>query len=331
LEVLGLYGLTPESPAACQPLASGSGNHVYVVSTPTGKVVLRQSHPSRTRQWLELEAAVLEHLARTNFPAVRQRPTLTGQPFVDHEGTFWAAFEYIDASLAAEPDDAQLATIARLQARLHSALSTFPAADRWASWTRLPRPRKSWAYIVPLADTLALLDQLALEQRVAEALPNPLADDILLPIRQCRLRLERITRLLPDLPGMLTHNDYSQYNVLFAADAAATVIDFDLLCWESPAANLARALSVIARRQWMSPFEPDRAAAYLAAYEAEHTLDHRERAALPGLLRLFVLQYVIFHALLCIEESKTAPAEGWVRAMRDDLQRDDELEAIGGG
>ena len=56
----------------------------------------------------------------------------------------------------------------------------------------------------------------------------------------------------------------------------------------------------------------------------------RERAALPGLLRLFVLQYVIFHALLCIEESKTVARRRWVQAMHDDLQRDDELAVIEG-
>jgi Ser/Thr protein kinase RdoA (MazF antagonist) len=328
-EVLQPYGLAPSRPDASRALGSGSGNRVYAVSTTTGTVVVRQSHPSRTRQWLELEAAVLQYLACVNFPAVRQRVTLAGQPFIEREGTFWAAFEHVDADLAVPPNDAQLATLARLQAGLHEELVCFPAAELWASWTRQPRPRKTWACIVPLADTLAFLNQLNLERRLSESLPGPFAGAAIAPIHQGRLRLEGIVRQLPDLPGMLTHYDYGQYNVLFAADGPATVIDFDLLCWESPAANLARALSVVARRQWMGPFEPSLAAAYLAAYESERSLTDSERTALPGLLRLFVLQYVIFHALLCIEEFKAAalPDERWVQAMRDDLQRDDELAA----
>ena len=72
-----------------------------------------------------------------------------------------------------------------------------------------------------------------------------------------------------------------------------------------------------------------RAALYLAAYESARPLSDPERSALPSLLRLFVLQYVIFHALLCIEESKTSPADRWVLAMQEDLQRDDELTALG--
>ena len=126
-EVLELYGLTPDSADACQLLSSGSGNRVYAVSTTAGKVVLRQSHPSRTRQWLELEAAVLEHLARVDFPAVRQRPTL-GRPTLHRpprDASGPPSSTSTQASLS-QPDDAQLATLARLQARLHGVLARLP-------------------------------------------------------------------------------------------------------------------------------------------------------------------------------------------------------------
>ncbi len=218
-----------------------------------------------------------------------------------------------------------------MQARLHAALADLPGAERWAWWARQPRQRKTWAWIVPLAETLGFLDRIGIEQRVGEALPPSSAEATLHLVRGGRLRVEQVSRQLSDLPGMLTHNDYGQYNVLFGRDGRVAVIDFDLLCWESPAANLARAISVAARKEWMGPFEPGLAATYLAAYESERPLGDPERQALPALLRLFVLQYVIFHALLCVEECKAGPVEQGVRAMRDDLQRDEELVATGTG
>ena len=87
-EVLTLYGLSPSADAT--PEVIESGNTVAVVDTDAGRLVVRRSHATRTRQWLELEAAVLSHLAETGFPAVRQRRSLEDEPFIEHEGRFWA-------------------------------------------------------------------------------------------------------------------------------------------------------------------------------------------------------------------------------------------------
>ena len=193
-EVIDLYGLEPAVGVLPQVFPSGSGNRVCHVQTTTGHIAVRRSHPARTRPWLDLEAAVLDHLAQVRFPAVRQYRTAAGQPFIEHAGRFWSVFKYIEASILTRPDDGQLATLAHLQARLHVVLATFPAADRWMDWAGQWRPRKSWAYIVPLADTLAFLEQVAIEPCRAQNLPSSRCRAAQPGLCRCHHRLSRSAR-----------------------------------------------------------------------------------------------------------------------------------------
>lgn len=303
---------------------------MVAVQTETAKVVLRRSHPLRTRQWLETESAVLQYLATKGFPAARQLQTRTLDPFVEHEGRFWAVFDYIEGRQVAAPTESELVAIARTQAQLHNALAAFPDAARYATFAESVRPRKNWAYIVPLADTLKFLNRMQAQGDLANLPDSPVMETVREYLQICRQRLIRIAQGLPQLPGILTHYDYGQYNILLGQDGRPTVIDFDLLIWESPAANLARAINVVARPRWMGPFEPEKMAAYVDAYQTQRRLSDDERRALPGLLRLYMLQYVIFQAILCTQEPDLASQISDEQAMWAYLLGDEALADMTG-
>ncbi len=326
-DILSRYGVAPREGAGAEVIESG--NTVAVVDTDAGRLVVRRSHATRTREWLELEAAAIAHLAETEFPAVRQRRTLEGEPFIEHEGRFWAAFDFVDGRPADPPSDRQVAALGRLHGELHTALARVPAADQHADYAASFRPRKSWAYLVPLAATGRFIDEIDLTARLAAAGDRPELAAVLEHMASCRERTEAALADLPELAEQLTHYDFGQCNVLFGASGEATVIDFDLLIWDSPAADVARAINAVGRFGSMGPLLPVKAAKYLAAYHATRPLDAESIAALPALLRLYVLQQPIFHTLMYLEADDPAWQSRWAQAIAKDLSRDEELNRIG--
>lgn len=326
-DILSRYGVAPREGAGAEVIESG--NTVAVVDTDAGRLVVRRSHATRTREWLELEAAVLSHLAEMDFPAVRQRRTLEDEPFIEHEGRFWAVFDFVDGRPADPPSDQQVAALGRLHAELHTALTQVPDADRHADYAASFRPRKSWAYLVPLAATGKFIDEIDLTTRLAAAGDRPDMADVLAHLASCRERTEAALADLPELAEQLTHYDFGQCNILFDASGEATVVDFDLLIWDSTAADVARAINAVGRFGSMGPLLPVKAAKYLAAYHAAGPLNAEATAALPALLRLYVLQQPIFHTLMYLEASDPAWQSRWAQAIAKDLSRDEELSRIG--
>jgi Ser/Thr protein kinase RdoA (MazF antagonist) len=324
-EVLIRYGLSVESGTQPESLPAISGNAVISVRTPTGRAIVRCSNPTRTRTWLKLEADVLSYLADIEFPSVRQLRTPNDQPFVEHDGYLWSVFDFVDGTMAKQPSNSELVTLAQTQAGLHIALDSMPDCRKWRDYASSFRLRKSWAYIVPLAATRDFVDWVEIHDAVAAAEGRNDLDEVKKHLQECVSRIDDITADLPELPGILTHYDYGQYNVLFNSDGVATVIDFDLLSWESPTANLARGINMAGRAEWMGGFLADRASNYLAAYNERRRLSLEELTALPLLMRLFVLQYPIFHALLYLEAIDDTSRTRWAQAMAHDLVRDAEL------
>jgi Ser/Thr protein kinase RdoA (MazF antagonist) len=328
-EVLARYGLTVKPGTRAEVIEDG--NQTATVTTDGGKVLVRRSHQTRTRPWLAMEAEVLAHLQRAGFPAVRQRRTGGGEAFIEWAERFWAVFDRPAGRRVDPANDGQLAELARLQGRLHAVLAKMPRADRHAAFAAEPRARKSWSHLVPLAATGQFLEQLDLPARLAAAGEGRDSAAVRKHVADCRKRIEAASDGLPPLEGQLTLCDYGQHAVVFGADGAATVADFDLLIWDAPAAGVARAMNVAARFGAFGPLLPVKAAAYLKAYHAALPLGAAELAALPALLRLSVLQQPIFHAMRHLETADPAWQARWAEVVGKDLARDDELTRLGDG
>ena len=151
------YGITAKE---IRRLAMGSAN-CYIIHTDGKAVFLKEFQSGFSKEDIEREALLLEHLSRSGVPTARFIPTRRGG-FVLANGTHLIALqEYIEGeayTYDAFPD-AMLPSLARMLGTIHGALKEYPLpADMGTNWLNDYSPDEAAAFydgLMPLAGSQA--------------------------------------------------------------------------------------------------------------------------------------------------------------------------------
>jgi hydroxylysine kinase len=146
----------------------------FRVITPQGDFVLKVAHPTDTAELIDMQSAVMEHVAARGLPVQRVVPTLDGSIHVVHGGRVARVISWIRGDLmhGRTPTPTQLAATGVALGGLSRALADFehPAAHRSIPWDlqsfgelrELPHPPVTHAVF----DSFDAIDVTALPQQV---------------------------------------------------------------------------------------------------------------------------------------------------------------------
>jgi homoserine kinase type II len=247
--------------ADLQPIASGIENTNYFVTTTKGRYVLTL-YERLPADELPFYLNLMAHLARCGCEVPAPEPDRTGALFSIINGKPASLVARVDGAPLDDPDVANCRAVGAALGRLHVASQTYRArlANRrgpawWRQAARAVRP-----FLTPEQNAL-IEAELAFQQGFGKL----------------------------KLPKGAIHADLFVDNVLFDADRVAGIIDFGFAATDFLAYDIA-----IAVNDWCEAegaLDADRAAAFLAGYNAVRPLDDEERRHWPGLLRAAALRF----------------------------------------
>ena len=272
-EMAALFaGYDAGSLVSAKGIAEGVENSNYLVDTDLRRFILTLYEKRVDAADLPFFMALLDHLAARGLPVPRAVRDRAGRQITEVAGRPACLIEFLSGITVTHPTAAQARAAGAVLGRMHTASADFP----------LERPNalgpEGWHSLAGRCG--GDLDAIApkLGQRVAGELAWL---DVHWPA---------------DLPRAVVHGDLFPDNVLMLGDRVTGVIDFYFACTEVRAWDLA-----VTHAAWCfegdgSGFDPARAAALIAGYEAEFGLSGQERAAFPALLRGAALRFLLTRA-----------------------------------
>jgi Ser/Thr protein kinase RdoA (MazF antagonist) len=256
----GLRARVVEHPTA------GTMNEVVIVTTDTGKVVLR-GHHRRDRGRVDFEHAVMAFARTHAVPGPAAIPTPTGNVVVERDGGFWSLFEFARGWQVArgELTSDHAAAMGETLARAHVALRGLPTEHA-------PRAQRPGGVEATLGGIERLLAHLA-------DIGDP-GEHEAWATERLRSRADWLDRH-PDPPAVkvqgeqVVHGDYQDSNVFFADGVVSAIIDWDKAEVRSPAEEAIRAMHLSLR------LDQARCRAFVDGYRSASTLsdDQLDQAA----------------------------------------------------
>lgn len=199
---------------------SGVMNEVFIVTTTQRTVVLRK-HRRTDLDQVSFEHTVIRHAIDHQIPTPAAISSRTGEPVVDHQGTYYSLFSYADGD---QVDDDHLSaahahSMGSMLARLHDALAAFPVGPTIA-------PTGAIDPVAIRATIASLIERI-------DQLPQPTEQDAWAREHlQTKARWLTSRTLPPWRPVaadliQLVHGDYLHTNLFFAGTQVSAVIDWD--------------------------------------------------------------------------------------------------------
>jgi Ser/Thr protein kinase RdoA (MazF antagonist) len=260
-QVLDLLGLRPSRVVALKDVPLGNGNWL-VESAAAEPFVLRRYHPQATQQDLAYEHAVLGHLASVGWVV----PAALSQP-VCWEGRWYCLTRYVPGEAVRAEDAGQRRRRGRDLAHLHRALrGVAERIGQRPGW----RPQHS-------AVTVHADDRWGERVRGLASVSPRLAAWAQAAATQARESLAALGA--DELPVMVVHGDFAEWNVHYDHERLAGVIDFGLTHVDTRPYELAIA------RTYRAPEMLDAYRAELAA--CGWPLSELEEAAIEPVYRAF--------------------------------------------
>ena len=209
-QVLNLLGVRPGRVVVLRDVPRGNAN--WLVETAGGRrLVLRRYHPQTTQPDLAYEHAVLGHLARAGWAV----PAAVGQP-VCWQGRWYCLTRYVPGQAVRGEDPGQRARRGRDLARLHLALrgaaELLGQRPGWRAQHSAVIVSSGHPWEERVSGLAAVSPRLASWARAAAA--------------QAHGSLAAVGA--DDLPVMVVHGDFAEWNVHYDGDRLAGVIDFAL-------------------------------------------------------------------------------------------------------
>ena len=260
-QVLSLLGVRPVRVVVLKDVPLGNGN--WLVETAGGlRSVLRRYLPETTEQELAYEHAVLDYLARLGWTV----PAALGEP-VCWQAQWYCLTRYVPGEAVPAEDLAQRGRRGRDLARLHLALrgaaELLGQRPGWRSQHSAVSVRSDRPWEELVSGLAAVSPRLASWAQAAAA--------------QAHGALAALGA--DDLPVMVVHGDFAEWNVHYDRERLAGVIDFGLTHVDSRPYELAIA------RAYRAPEMTDAYRAELAA--CGWPLSELEEAALTPVYRAF--------------------------------------------
>jgi Ser/Thr protein kinase RdoA (MazF antagonist) len=259
--VLDLLGVRPGRVVALSDVPLGNAN--WLVEAADGRrLVLRRYHPGATQEELAYEHAVLGYLAGVGWVV----PAPAGEP-VCWQGRWYCLTRYVPGEAIRAEDSGQRRRRGRDLARLHLALrdvaERFGQRPGWRGGHSAVNVCATQHWEECLRGLGSVSPRLAAWARAA----STQAEESLAAVRA------------DDLPVMLVHGDFAEWNVHYEGERLAGVIDFGLTHVDTRPYELAIA------RTYRAPEMLDAYRAELAALG--WPLSGLEEAALTPVYRAF--------------------------------------------
>jgi homoserine kinase type II len=253
-------------------MTGGANTAPWLITTPTGRVVLRRLPDYLARERARFAAAVHDHTARTLdiVPAVLANDE--GDLVTEHAGHGYLLAHRAPGTpfVQGVPTPARGHELGEVLGRLHQSLRQMPLPAE-APVQRIPVDvpagirAAAAAHERPGCEHRSVQRMLAVKLRRAESLaPENLA-------------------ALRNLPLTLVHGDVHPGNILTIGGRVSGVLDFDLVRLAPPAYELARALLYCIRPAGPVAVYGPNATAFLAGYLAVSPLSSHELATMAEL------------------------------------------------
>lgn len=269
------YGL--ENVQVQQRFATNGRREAYLLQTEQGRLVLKITDPGRSEELAKSDTAILETLARFDFPAPLPFPTHEKRLYLPLDDRFFYLYRFIEGKKPL-PTAAMLSACGALLARLHS----LPLDS--SARSSLHRPpyliSEIQGYLQSAPDTPE-------QQSMAEELLAALAD----------------FPSFEGLPEGLIHTDPYFVNLLEGKHGGLYLIDWEDAGISYPLIDIGyvghlttylphdRANLELSGDETIT-WRPDWAQAFLDGYQAVRPLSREEQALFPFAVRLNFLIYI---------------------------------------
>lgn len=253
-------------------IAEGVENSNYLVDTTCHRFILTLYEKRVDAEDLPFFLALLDHLADRGLPVPRAIKDRQGRQIQTVAGRPACLIEFLPGVSVTHPTPAHTRSTGEALGAMHVALADFT----------LDRPNtlgpEGWR---DLAERCG--DDL---DRIAPGLSERIADELTV-----------IEQHWPqDLPRSVIHADLFPDNVLTRGDSVTGIIDFYFACSEIRAWDLAITHAAWCFESDGTGYDPLRAAALVAGYEARLPLSPEERAAFQILARGAALRFTLTRA-----------------------------------
>jgi len=301
------------------------------IETAVGRFRLWRYNQQMTRDLVELQHAMLRHLDQRGVPVKRPVPARDGATWREVGGRLVAIFEWFSGRDPDLRNQRDLAGVAALHGRWAAALADFdPPIDGWREAASAWRPRKLWAWSLPMRELPEVPRRMGFMAAVRDLeSPAPHHARMLEQSADTQARLERFAARagelgLADLPRGLNHGVF-----LFGQiDWEPMVTDADDFVYEARVADLGRLIYALHDRDLPDSRVDDAVRLAVETFREHVDVSQKELRALPVFAWAMLLYYDLFHVLLYLHE-QDAPDRGeylvtrrpaeW-RARRDRLE-----------
>lgn len=253
------------------PIAEGTENSNYRLDLASGPYVLTLFERRTPEEALPFVVGFMRHLRACGLPVPAPIADCVGLALKRLAGKLALIVDFLDGRSVHDPEPAHCHAIGAMMARMHHAAADYPA-------TRAnPFGHGAWPKMLAACRAAAGRETLPFLAAIGSILPA-------------------LERAWPrHLPQGACHTDLFPDNVFFIGEEVSGLIDFYFSCNELFAYDLAVTLA-----SWCfdagNRFDPARAAAMIAGYDAVRPLAAEERAALPLLCLGAAIRFTLTRA-----------------------------------
>lgn len=250
--------------------------HWIVVGKKSRSVLCRYA-PDRSRDDVQYELRLLEHLKRRGWPVPEPR-----SPLIEHAGALWCLYTHVLGRAPSARTEAGLRVQqlrqGRLLARLHADMSPLRAIGQRSGWRRADEGLWEREDKPPIEEVLRGFER-----------QNPEPGRIFLTYADAAR--ERLDVLLPQAPDpIVIHGDFAPWNLRYVRGQLSGILDFDSAHLDLRVADFA--LSWRGKHSWV-----------IEGYEQEAPLEPIER----GLIVPVFWAWIIASVVGGIDQGDTSP------------------------
>jgi homoserine kinase type II len=262
---------------SCEDLALGYINWNCAVETTQGRFFLKRRHPALTDpDLIQAQHQLIAHVRAQGIPAPRIQSIPEDVSYLRHGGHVYEVHEWTSGDRYDDQNPYHLSAVGEMLARYHLAARTFAPPDPLIR-------RQGWLYGP------------AILERVAQMLKKrwPALDNQWAAMRARAAGIGQTHPQHADLSKLVIHGDYYANNILFEGRRIRALLDYDNAAHQSRVVEVAEALIYFANQpdaslKWgvyNGTMNLEKAARFMAAYNAVWPLDAAEQAAVPATIQ----------------------------------------------
>lgn len=299
---------------ALNPMAHGVNNESFLLTTGTGRFVLRRARHSKTSDDIRFEHGLISHLLSHGLPVPAPVPGRDGTTWTLAGGRLWSVAGFIPSDALPATDDS-VRQVGEVLARFHLAAAEYaPPVPVPGAKSKVTEAEEALGSLPPLGHPGAH----ALAQRIRAAVArSALAEEA----------------WGAKLPTAIIHGGCRMTSVLFREGRLVALLDLDSARRGARPQDIAICLASFAKpKQAGQALHPARTAAFRDGYADRAALEESERQALPSFLAGVFLRQALADlarfAARPADEARVAKAEARTAAAELALARPGEVSNL---